>query len=343
MSPEHMPKLLFLAQMVRELLPDYTVKTPDQFGAGNIMDQVMASCDAAELVIADTTENNPNVLYEIGVLDSLGRLCIPVKLAPDKTRKKTKGKSTKDLPPFDRAAYRCFYLDLKNSTKAKEQLQDAIQKSFDEQRVGKPEGNPVTNYYRAPVVEISPAFGIALGYCENFVKNLVRNLAERAGDRFRPILYGNSKEEKEMTQLDNNLREEIKLDIVIPSRLNYADHRAIATNLVAAGLLKNAVIKMDFTVDARSLPLYMWPDRSALVDIPTAMNVMRKSIKRRLGGREKIDDRSLEWCNLEDEEIARFTQQVELNIYDPDQESNLRTHTRVRTWKETSLKKAKRL
>jgi hypothetical protein len=29
---------------------------------------------------------------------------------------------------------------------------------------------------------------------------------------------------------------------------------------------------MDFNVESRSLPLYIWPDLSALVDIPTAMN-----------------------------------------------------------------------
>src|SRR4030095_7576131 len=93
MNKEHMPKLRFLAKKIVEpVLPkNFVVKTPDEFGAGNVMNQVMASCDTAALVIADTTGNNPNVLYEVGVLDSLGRLCIPVKLKPDAPKEKRGG------------------------------------------------------------------------------------------------------------------------------------------------------------------------------------------------------------------------------------------------------------
>jgi nucleotide-binding STING sensor domain-containing protein len=340
MNDEHMPKLRALAKkIIAPVLPkNFVVKTPDEFGAGNVMNQVMASCDTAALVIADTTGNNPNVLYEIGVLDSLGRLCIPVKLKADAKKKKTK--NVKDPLPFDRAAYRCFFLDLKNPDRARKEISEVIDKSLAGQKPWKPEENPVTNFYRAPLAEISPAFGIALGYCENFVKNLVRDLTQYRDGALKPILYGASREEKDMTPLPPDVRGKMKLDIVIPERLNYADHKAIATNLVAPGLLKHAVIKMDFNVESRSLPVYIWPDLSALVDIPTAMNVMRKSIKRRLGGLEKIDDRSPEWRALEAEEINRFQAQLEANMFDPEQEPMVRTHARKILWSETPLKNA---
>jgi hypothetical protein len=47
-----------------------------------------------------------------------------------------------------------------------------------------------------------------------------------------------------MTQLPPDRRARMKLDIVIPDRLNYADHKAIATNFVATGLLKHAVMTL---------------------------------------------------------------------------------------------------
>lgn len=340
MNDEHMPKLRFLAKKIVEpVLPkNFVVKTPDEFGTGNVMNQVMASCDTAALVIADMTGNNPNVLYEIGVLDSLGRLCIPVKLKADEPKKGAK--KVKDPLVFDRAAYRCFFLDLKEPARARKELGEIIRKSLAGQKPWKPEENPVTDYYRAPLAEISPAFGIALGYCENFVKSLARDLTQYRDGALKPILYGRSREEKDMTQLPPDLRTQMKLDIVIPDRLNYADHKAIATNLVATGLLKHAVIKMDFNVESRSLPLYIWPDLSALVDIPTAMNVMRKSIKRRLGGLEKINDKSPEWRALEAEEIDRFQAQLETNMFDPEQEAAVRTHAQKKLWSETPLKDA---
>src|SRR4030095_6052787 len=250
MNKEHMPKLRFLAKKIVEpVLPkNFVVKTPDEFGAGNVMNQLMAACDTAALVIADTTGNNPNVLYEVGVVHSLGRLCIPVKLKPDAPKEK-RGGNAKDPLPFDRAAYRCFFVDLKEPARARKEVGEVIRKSLEGQKPWKPEENPVTNFYRAPLAEISPAFGIALGYCENFVKNLVRDLTQYRDGALKPILYGASREGKDMTQLPPDRRAGMKLDIVIPDRLNYADHKAIATNLVATGLLKHAVIKMDFNVE----------------------------------------------------------------------------------------------
>jgi hypothetical protein len=76
---------------------------------------------------AQSVPINPNVLYEVGVLDSLGRLCIPVKLKPDGPKKK--GKNAKDPLPFDRAAYRCFFVDLKEPVRARKQVGEVIRKS----------------------------------------------------------------------------------------------------------------------------------------------------------------------------------------------------------------------
>jgi hypothetical protein len=349
MNDDHMPKLRALAaDIIAPILPPgYVVKTPDQGGAGNVMDQVMAACDSATLVIADMTGNNPNVLYEVGVLDSLGRLCIPVKPKPEVQKDEDRILAGKDPMTFDRAAYRFWVIDWDQPEATRTELKKAIDISLNDLRTGILIGNPVTNYYGAPVIDISPASGIALGYYENFVKNSVRNFATLFGTEYRPVLFGDSKVEKEMTPLPDDLRETLELQIVIPDRLNYADHTYIAQDLVQKRLLKPAVIKSDFSVEARSMTLYMWSDPDpkawALVDIPTAMNVMRKSIKRRLGRRDKVNDTSPEWRQLERQEIARFREELDLNIKDSEQPSYVRDRARLVGWNETPLKKARRV
>ena len=73
MTGHHGQVLQWLAHdVVQKLLPDWTVTTPDSGVLGNIMNDVVRSCDRADLVIANTTGSNPNVLYEIGLLDALG-------------------------------------------------------------------------------------------------------------------------------------------------------------------------------------------------------------------------------------------------------------------------------
>src|SRR4051812_16884426 len=100
MSPTHMPKLKWLAQkVVQPLLKphNFTVSTPDADETGNIMHHVIKSCDRAHLVVADLTGNNPNVLYEMAILDALGRACVPVKIEEEDEE----GEPEEDKPPFD--------------------------------------------------------------------------------------------------------------------------------------------------------------------------------------------------------------------------------------------------
>jgi hypothetical protein len=59
-----MDTLRWLAAVVQKLLPDWEVATPDSGEIGNVMNHVIKSCDRAQLIIANTNENNPNVLYE---------------------------------------------------------------------------------------------------------------------------------------------------------------------------------------------------------------------------------------------------------------------------------------
>ena len=119
MGTGHIERLKWLAEEVLQpILGDgYAVFTPDVNELGNIMNHVIRSCDRADLVVADTTGNNPNVLYEMAILDAMGRPCIPVKFKIDEKA---------DAMPFDRAQYRYFVLD-QEKTSAQTKLKAVIE------------------------------------------------------------------------------------------------------------------------------------------------------------------------------------------------------------------------
>jgi hypothetical protein len=96
MSGPHRRTLKWLAlDVVKPVLPaDFEVATPESSEIGNIMTHVIKSCDRAHIVIANTTGNNPNVLYEIAVLDAMGRACIPVNSSAAKPGKKIRSHLT---------------------------------------------------------------------------------------------------------------------------------------------------------------------------------------------------------------------------------------------------------
>ena len=65
------------------------------FGAGSIIEDIWQRIGAAELITADVTGRNPNVMYEIGMAHTLGK---PVVIMTQ----------TMDDVPFDLRQYRCL-------------------------------------------------------------------------------------------------------------------------------------------------------------------------------------------------------------------------------------------
>ena len=286
----NMPRL---NRLVREIIKPvvkefgYRVETPDQPDMGKIMDQVIATLDQAELVIADLTGNNPNVCYELGLRHCLGRASIVV-------REKT-GEAAQDKPPFDIAAYRHAFFNFNRVEAAKKALRSMVKKTTDDVETNQPISNPVTDYYAAPLTETSPAAGLALGYFRNFVEPALQKIR----DETRPILIGEQ-------EIVGPLRKKVKLEIIIPQTLAQARLDYIGSNLVKKGLLKDAEFKRK-PDEQRRFTLYAWPDTQngcRLVDIPTTMNVMERAIQRRLKQSEPIYNK--EWKIIEAQEIARF-------------------------------------
>src|ERR1700757_3892727 len=78
MGPQYLPDLKWLAkeEVEKNGAPQrLAVCTPSFPETGNIMYQVIRACDRAPLVVANLSGNNPNVLYEMAVLDAMGRAC----------------------------------------------------------------------------------------------------------------------------------------------------------------------------------------------------------------------------------------------------------------------------
>src|ERR1700675_4128166 len=120
MEKGQLERLKWLAErVIQPILGDgYSVSTPDVVDLGNIMDHVIRSCDRSDLVVADTTGNNPNVLYEMAILDAMGRACIPVKFKLDEKV---------EAMAFDHAAYRYFVIEQEESS-AQAVLKPVIEK-----------------------------------------------------------------------------------------------------------------------------------------------------------------------------------------------------------------------
>lgn len=269
----------------------YRVETPDSPEMGNIMDQVIATLDRADLVIADLTGNNPNVFYELGIRHCIGRPYIVVK--------EKKGDADQEKTPFDIAAYRYIEIDVDQVEAAKKVLAPVIENMHAKIEKNEQVPNPVTKFYTAPLTEMSPAAGLVLGYYRNFINPALMQIQNKN----RAILVGESRNKK---PIDPGLRENVRLDIVIPKTLDQARHTYIGSELVKQGLLKEAEFGTK-PGEARPFTLYAWPDLKdacGLVDIPTTMNVMEDAIQRRLG--QHKPDYNDEWNVIEAQEIARF-------------------------------------
>jgi hypothetical protein len=165
------------------------IHAPIQDRGADIPNDVFHNIDLADLVVADISLPNPAVFYELAFAHSLG---VPTILV-------------KDLSKGEDA----FYLKVSRYVGLKEITREAVRQAFapllpelfsflgvstpsDAARGNLPGGerftvNPITKFYRnVPLLDISAAAGLALGYFDNFVKPLM----EITGDveRFREAL-----------------------------------------------------------------------------------------------------------------------------------------------------------
>jgi hypothetical protein len=158
-------------------LADVGVTAPDDLRGATIATDVFTRLDAADLVIADLSEGSPNVLYELAFVDALG---LPTILVCD---------DDTDVP---------FYFRGHRVQKLGAITADAVTAALEPLLPGVIRGegthdlvsNPLRDFYHAPVVDISAAAGLAIGYYENFVREVIRNdgILDASAGRARGLL-----------------------------------------------------------------------------------------------------------------------------------------------------------
>lgn len=299
-------------EIIKPILTPYGYKviTPDEGEIGNIMRQVLLNLEQADLLIADITGNNPNVMYELGVYHSFGKPYLVVK---DNSFKET-------LPdtPFDIDAYRFHEINFNNLEVSQQRLKSLLENIIRKIDVWDWFSNPVTDFYQAPVAEIPTAVGLSKNYKQNFLKMILPHVFQKneKGDGFKiEVWVGTDKTDDsgkvKMRELTKEERNRLKVEIRIPKKMSIANHDFIIG-------LKN-MGKLDLKsaeVGRRTRPFNMYfkndeKGNLSLVDIPTILDTLNESImQRRKLHEDQID--SEDWEILEQQELERFANKCEL-------------------------------
>ncbi len=307
----------------------YNVYTPWDQGGDHIMNDVIYAIDRADLVIADLTDRNPNVFYELGITHALGRPCVSVVEATDEPL------------PFDIRAYRYYAVRLAftdadtDATRAeayeaaKTLLRMPLERAHEEADWSRFE-NPVIDFFRAPITYISPAFSLAQGYYLNFVKPVVESMNKKKGaNRYIydvGIGPGNGDRPPDLDNaelLSAAVRRQLKLIIIVPDRITYTKRNYVDR---MRGSLDDAVVETDgrnmtcfYRADAHS-------DTHQLIDIPTTVRPIRDAVERRMRHPNVAPD-DPEWREVEKQEIDRFILNLQLLI--DDHETNPEFKSRI--------------
>jgi hypothetical protein len=315
MGPQYLPDLEWLAEKVVKPIVaprGLTVTTPSFPETGNIMYQVIRACDRAPLVVANLSGNNPNVLYEIAVLDAMGRACVPVKIGKEDD-------VANDKVPFDRAAYRCFAIP-RDTAVAIAALTRPIEDALDRREKGWPFQNPLTDYFGVPLSSFSSAHGLARGYMRNLVKPTVDGIMNDGYQRQE----GDTRDVSFLT-----------LEIVIPSDFDYATREKVRSLLH-----ENRIHREKLNAPGRVVEVYSWVDEGPvrLMDIPTTMGALRETAIARLGRGVTVDMAPEEFRALQDDEIAQFDRALR-GMRSADNNPDIRERVKVLPWSETPLAK----
>lgn len=308
-----MARLRRLAEdIVRPLLaPEgFDVITPDEGDIGTIMDQVLLNLEQADILVADLTSNNPNVLYELGIYHAFGKPYLVVKDGSDP--------ASLEPTPFDLASYRYHTLPFGDPATAQAVLRPLLTNIL--RRIDRQDwfSNPVTDFYRSPVAEIPTAVGLAKNYLKNFLDQLLPALFTKneSDDRYQVDVWVETGRREASTGLPEERllspeeREALTLDVLIPEKLKVSDHRHLSG-------LKNGgqwpfrgarVLKK-----GRSFALHYRQTEAGqlvLADLPTALSTLNESIGQRRRIHEKLDE--TEWLILEGQELERFASKCEV-------------------------------
>ncbi len=310
---KNMDRLLFLRdRVIKPILQPHGFKviSPDEGEIGNIMRQVLLNLEQADILIADITGNNPNVMYELGVYHCFGKPYVTIKDLDE-----TGGN---DQTPFDIAEHRFREIRLSDPDQCIEILQPVIV-----DLVGKIDkrdwfSNPVTDFFQSPIAEIPTAIGLFKNYRKNFLSNVLPVVFQREenNNNYRinvrvgtgeigadniPVMEEVSKEDRKLLQIE----------ILIPQKMVMANYTFI-DDMKDMGRVEYGIAEIGRRVRPFKLHYYRKQDGTlVLCDIPTVLSTLNESIEQRRKLHQDQFD-SDEWEVLEKQELERFYFKCEL-------------------------------
>lgn len=245
---------------------------------GNIVENVFALIDDADFAIADISTDSPNVFYEIAFFNALGTPVVLLNL------------DGREIPFYWRQESVVFLPTYSVETIARE-LVKIWRGYFNADEPAQLSTNLITRFYGAPLVDISAASGVAVGFFENFA---------------RPVLT----EGQGVLALGENQAD--RLLVIRPERINDhdSDLRAIEARLAGA---QNRTLKAPAhkrgQVTARML------DR-VIVDFPTPLYAMFRApryvkLRNRLRDAEHFAQRERAYARMEGKIIASYFRTLE--------------------------------
>jgi len=143
----------------------FEVTIPGSLAGSNIVQDVFHKIDTADLAIADISNRSPNVFYEIALFDTLGTPTIMLEKIAD-------AQSQPPLP-FYWLQSRVHQIPKFSAAQIAKKLKDVFENFFSEQDPLNLSANPITQFYDVPLIDVSAASGLAVGYYDNFLRHML--------------------------------------------------------------------------------------------------------------------------------------------------------------------------
>ena len=288
-------------EVLRPLLEPagYVVHCPDE-GTGNVMQSVLLNLEQADILVADLTGWNANVMYELGVYHSFGK---PALLVREKN-------SSEKGAPFDIRAYRYGVIGFEDATAARSVLKpalDAILLEIDRKDWFE---NPVTDFYESPIAEIPTAVGLSKNYVRNFLEQLLPKVFDMSTKiRLGVRRKGGAFSFTDMLAEDHKT---LRFEIRVPEQLEFASHARIDALRDEANW---ELLPAQVETGSRPFNLFFRKNEDGeitLVDIPTVLNTLFDSIEKRRKPKGQRKVAAEDWEILEAQELERFATKCEL-------------------------------
>jgi hypothetical protein len=241
-------------------------------------------------VIADATDDDQNVTYELTVAQGIG--------TPDVVFVEP-GRQRPNMP------FTAVELDLRDPARARETLTArllAVRAVFE--ALGETAtSNPITDFFRAPLTQVSAANALSLGYYLNFVRPVGRELLAAAAGIPTRISVGGA-------DLDADTTARVSLTVVVPDRLLQANDGYIDRHIRVAGRAVPAEVHGRGWSRPRTMMALPQPDEGGvthLLDVfPTTTATLIEAIDQRLGITDPAKRSVSAWPAIERKEIDRF-------------------------------------